>query len=151
VVAFQGFDNCFGEPSRNCPSSRAGARNQSGFDLGIDDNNLEVKKLYVDFRVPQIPIGNRFNIGGFPAEVTPLHMNLIFNNDAGGGNVRFDFTDQVSLLAHSIQLQEDLDRFAGSTKLGEDYVASGTLVLKPLRGLDLHLPMVFGHLQQQTV
>ncbi len=50
--------------------------------------------------------------------------------------------------AHYIQIEEDLDRFTGSTKLGEDYVASGTLMLKLLPGLDLHLPFVFGHLQQ---
>jgi hypothetical protein len=68
--------------------------------------------------------------------------------DAGGGSALFDLTDRVALLLHYIQLEEDLDRFAGSPKLGEDYLAGGTLMLKPIRGLDLHLLGVFGHLQQ---
>jgi hypothetical protein len=53
----------------------------------------------------------------------------------------------VSLLLHYIQLEEDLDRFQGSTKLGEDYLAAATLMLKPLQAFDRHLIGVFGHLQ----
>jgi hypothetical protein len=97
--------------------------------------------------VPQLPIGNRFKIGGIPADVTPLHPHLLFTIDSGGGNVQFDFTEKISLLAHYIQLEEDLDRFNGSVKIGEDYLTGGTLMLKPLPGLDLHLLGLFGHLQ----
>ena len=67
--------------------------------------------------------------------------------DAGGGSMKLDFTDKVSLLLHYIQLEEDLDRFQNSTKLGEDYIAGATLMLRPIPGLDLHLLGVFGHLQ----
>ena len=43
------------------------------------------------------------------------------------------------------QLEEDLDRFHGSTKIGEDYLTGGTLMLKPLSGLDLHFIGVYAH------
>jgi hypothetical protein len=120
---------------------------QCGFRNGIDTNALEVKNLYVDFRIPQLPIGNRWQLGGIPANVTPLHPYLLYTIDAGGGSVQLDFTDEVSLLLHYIQLEEDLDRFVGSSKLGEDYIAGATLMLRPISGLDLHLLGVFGHLQ----
>jgi uncharacterized Zn finger protein len=48
--------------------------------------------------------------------------------------VKLNFTDEVSLLLHYIQLKEDIDRFQGSTKLGEDYIAGATLMLRPIRG-----------------
>ena len=118
-----------------------------GFRNGIDTNALEVKNLYVDFRIPQIPLGNRWQIGGIPANVTPLHPYLLYTMDAGGGSMKLDFTDEVSLLLHYIQLEEDVDRFQGSTKLGEDYITGATLMLRPIPGLDLHLLGVFGHLQ----
>ena len=123
------------------------ASSQCGFRNGIDTNSLEVKNLYVDFRIPQVPLGNRWQIGGIPANVTPLHPYLLYTMDAGGGSVKLDFTDEVSLLLHYIQLEEDLDRFQGSTKLGEDYIAGATLMLRPIPGLDLHLLGIFGHLQ----
>ena len=50
-------------------------------------------------------------------------------------------------MLHYIQLEEDFDRFQGSTKLGEDYIAGATLMLRPIPGLDLHLLGIFGHLQ----
>jgi hypothetical protein len=124
------------------------AQEQCGFRNAIDVNNFELKHLYVDFRVPQLPLGNRWRLGGIPADVTPLHPHLLFTMDSGGGDVRLDVTERISLLIHYIQLEEDLDRFAGSPKLGEDYLAGATVMLKPLPGLDLHFPLVFGHLQQ---
>jgi hypothetical protein len=133
-VLLQNFDAC-------------GFRNQ------IDNNVLELKNLYVDFRVPQIPIGNRWQIGGFPADVTPLHPHLLYTMDAGGGNVKFDFTDQVSLLLHYVQLQENLDlnqfnTLVNSQKHGESYLTGGTLMLKPIPGLDLHLLGIYSRLQE---
>jgi hypothetical protein len=69
--------------------------------------------------------------------------------------VKFDFTDQVSLLVHYIQLEEDLDvnEFntlvnSTGTRRGEDYLTGGTLMLKPIPGLDLHLISLYGHLHQ---
>ena len=41
--------------------------------------------LYADFRIPQLPLGNRWQIGGIPANVTPLHPYLLYTMDAGGG------------------------------------------------------------------
>jgi hypothetical protein len=118
---------------------------QCGFRNGIDVNALEIKHLYVDFRVPQLPIGNRWRLGGLPFNVTPLHSPTLYTMDAGGGDVRFDFSDQVTLMLYYVQLEEDLDRFTGSTKIGEDYITGGTLMLKPLPGLDFHVLGVYNH------
>jgi hypothetical protein len=146
-------DSIYGAPRFNRVGSRCvqtvdvyGAE-QCGFRNGIDVNSLEVKNLYVDFRLPQLPFGNRFLLGGIPANVTPLHPYLLYTQDGGGGSVRLDFTDQVSVLLHYIQMEEDLDRFRGSAKIGEDYLAGMTLMLRPLSGFDLHLIGVYGHLQ----
>jgi hypothetical protein len=78
-------------------------------------------------------------------DVTPLHPFLLYTMDAGGGDVRFIFSDQVSLMLYYVQLEEDLDSFAGSAKIGEDYLTGGTLLLKPIPAPDLHLLGVFGH------
>jgi hypothetical protein len=118
---------------------------QCGFDNGIDNVAIEVKQIYVDFRVPQLPIGNRWRLGGLPFNITPLHSPTLYTMDAGGGDVRFDFSDQVSLMLYYVQLEEDLDRFSGSTKIGEDYITGGTLMLKPLPGLDFHILGVYNH------
>jgi hypothetical protein len=147
------IDAVYGAPRFNRVGSRCvqttgidGAE-QCGFRSGIDNNALEIKNLYVDFRVPQLPLGNRWQVGGIPADLTPLHPHLLYTIDAGGGSAKFDFTDEVSLLLHYIQLEEDVVRFPGSLKLGEDYLVGTTLMLRPVSGLDLHLLGVFGHLQ----
>jgi hypothetical protein len=166
------IDQTYGAPSRNLVGSRcvpdqanattiSGQRvllqnfDACGFRNQIDNNVLELKNLFVDFRVPQIPIGNRWQLGGIQADVTPLHPHLIYTMDSGGGNVKFDFSDQVSLLLHYIQLEEDLDVNKNNTlvnstvtRRGEDYLTGGTLMLKPIPGLDLHLIGIYGHLHQ---
>jgi hypothetical protein len=152
VLALE-VDSTYGAP----PFNRVGSRcilgdglyafEQCGFRNGIDNNAIELKNLFIDFLIPQLPIGNRLQLGGIPANVTPLHSYLLYTMDAGGGSLKLDFSDQVSLLLHYIQLEEDLDRFRGSAKLGEDYIAGMTLMLKPISGLDVHLLGVFGHLQ----
>ncbi len=120
---------------------------QCGFRNSIDVNALEVKHLYVDFRVPQLPVGNRWRIGGFRFQALPLHTSLVYNIDGGGGDLQLTFTDQVSLLLSYQQAEEDLDRFAGSAKIGEDYITGATLMLKPIPDLDFHILGLYGHLQ----
>jgi hypothetical protein len=51
----------------------------------------------------------------------------------------------VALMVYYAQLEEDLDRFTGSAKIGEDYITGGTLMLKPLSGLEFHILGVYGH------
>jgi hypothetical protein len=121
------------------------ALEQCGFDNGIDNNAIEIKQVYVDFRVPQLPFGNRWRLGGLPFNITPLHNQILYSMDAGGGDLRVDFSDQVSLLMYYVQLEEDLDRFRGSAKVGEDYLTGGTLLLKPVQGLDFHPLFVYYH------
>jgi len=144
------IDQAYGAPARSygggCVTGTGAYANEScGFDNGIDNNVLELKQLYVDFRIPQLPVGNRWRIGGLPFSVTPLHDLILYSMDAGGGDVRFTFSDQVSLMLYYVQLEEDLDRFQGSPKLGEDYITGGTLMLKPVSGLDLHLVGIYNH------
>jgi hypothetical protein len=152
VLALE-IDGTYGAPrfnrvgSRCIPATGPYTFEQCGFRNGIDTNAIELKNLYIDFRIPQLPIGNRLQLGGIPANLTPLHPYLLYTIDAGGGSMKVDFTDQVSLLLHYIQLEEDLDRFRDSTKLGEDYIAGLTLMLNPLPGLDVLLLGVYGHLQ----
>jgi hypothetical protein len=102
------LDNVFGTPRRDVVGSGciigSGAFRfeECGFRNGIDTNSLELKHLYVDFRIPQLPIGNRSKLGGIPADVTPLHPFLLYTIDAGGGSVQLDVTDRVSLMLHYI-------------------------------------------------
>ena len=130
-------------------------RNPDGAALSFDRNtdlggNIETKHLYVDFRVPQIPVGNRWRLGGLPLYATPLHGQAVLHGDVGGGDLLLTFTDQVGLHLYYAQFEEDsaadVDRFPGSDKLGEDYATGMTLRLKPIQGLDLHFPFVYGHL-----
>ena len=94
------IDQTYGAPSANrlgsgCVEEEGPfAFEQCGFRNGIDTNSLELKHLYVDFRIPQLPIGNRWRVGGLPFNVTPLHSPLLYTMDAGGGDVRFTFSDQ---------------------------------------------------------
>jgi hypothetical protein len=126
---------------------------ECGFRKNTDINNFQLKHLYVDFSIPQLPFGNRTQLGGFPLNATPLHNQIVLYGDYGGGATRLTFSDQVSLLLYYVQLEENTETFphmplsGTNTNLGEDYGTGGTLMLKPLDGLDLHLVGVYGHLQ----
>jgi hypothetical protein len=148
------IDQAWGQPARdfgNCTEVEGAgvfAFDQCGFDNGIDNTILELKQLYADFRVPQIPLGNRWRLGGLPFSVTPLHPLTLYTMDAGGGDMRLDLTDQVSVLFYYAQLEEDLTRYGGSlpsNKIGEDYLTGATLMLKPIDGLDFHFVGVYDH------
>jgi len=145
------IDQTYGAPSFNrlgsgCVEEEGTfAAEQCGFDNGIDNNAIEVKHMYVDFRVPQLGFGNRWRLGGRSLNVTPLHDQVLYHMDNGGGDVRFDLSDQVSVLLYYTQLEEDLDRFVGSAKIGEDYLTGMTLMLKPISGLDFHVLGLYNH------
>jgi hypothetical protein len=136
-----------------CEGEGAYAFENCGFHQNTDINNFQLKHLYVDFRIPQLPIGNRTQLGGLPLAATPLHGQLIMHGDFGGGVTRLTFTDRVALMLYYVQLEENIQTFphmplAGQgTNLGEDYVTGGTLQLRPIDGLDLHLVGVYGHMQ----
>jgi hypothetical protein len=130
-------------------------RNPDGAAFSFDRNtdmpgNIETKWLYADFRIPQLPIGNRWRLGGLPLYATPLHGQTVLHGDMGGGDLVLTFTDQLAAHLYYVQFEEDsaadVDRFPGSDKLGEDYATGMTLRLKPVEGLDLHIPFVYGHL-----
>jgi hypothetical protein len=52
-----------------------------GFRKNIDINNFELKQMYVDFRIPQLPFGNRTHVGGFPLSMTPPYNQIILCGD----------------------------------------------------------------------
>jgi hypothetical protein len=116
------------------------------------NGNIETKWLYLDFRVPQVPIGNRTRLGAFPLQATPLHGQLVLHGDSAGGDTVLTVSDQVGVHLYYTQFGEDsaadMDRFPGSPKIGENFATGATLRLKPLEGLDLHLPFVYGYLVQ---
>jgi hypothetical protein len=155
VFGFE-LDATLGQPRRNaagsgCPEDAGGTDTgpldfeNCGFGQNTDVNLIEVKHLYVDFRIPQLPIGTRVRLGGLPIQATPLHGQLILHGDFGGGEARLTFSDQVSLSMYYVQYEEDVERFPGSPKIGEDYATGMTLMLKPISGLDLHLVGIYGH------
>jgi hypothetical protein len=130
-------------------------RNPDGAAFSFDRNtdlagNIETKWIYVDFRVPQLPVGNRWRLGGFPLYATPLHGQTVLHGDVGGGDLVLTFSDQIAAHLYYAQFEEnsaaDVDSFPGSEKLGEDYATGMTLRLKPISGLDVHIPMVYGHM-----
>jgi Porin subfamily len=155
------LDATYGQPRRNaagagCPEDVTGSGDADnfefcGFGQNTDINNFELKHLYVDFRVPQIPIGNRTQLGGFPLATTPLHGQIILHGDFGGGSTLLTFTDRVALHLYYVQYDEDVERFPGSPKLGEDYATGTTVRLKPISGLDVHLPFIYYHGQNPFV
>jgi hypothetical protein len=120
------------------------------YDRNTDTVNLRTKWAYIDFRMPQVPIGNRTRLGAMPLSVTPLHGALLIHGDSAGGDTLLTLSDQVATHLYYVQFTEDSepaeDRYPGSTKFGENFAAGGTLRLKPIQGLDLHLPFVYGYL-----
>ena len=118
---------------------------QCGFRNGIDTNAIEVKQLYVDFRMPQSRSAIAHNWAACRSTSPRSIVRSLYTMDAGGGQTRLTFTDQVSLLFYYVQLEEDIDRFPGSTKIGEDYLTGSTLMLKPINGLDFHPLGVYVH------
>jgi hypothetical protein len=147
------IDNSFGAPrydgfgSGCIETDGVFGASSCGFDRATDNNQIEVKHLYADFRIPQLPIGNRWRLGGFRFQSLPLHSSLLYNIDGGGGDLTLAFSDQASLLLSYQQIEEDLERFTGMdpASIGEDYVTGGTLLLKPLPNLDFHVPLYFLH------
>jgi hypothetical protein len=156
VFGFE-LDATYGQPRRNaagagCPEDVVGEGGAAdfefcGFGQNTDVNLIEVKHLFVDFRVPQLPIGNRTRIGGLPIQATPLHGQIVLHGDFGGGETVLTFTDRVAAHLYYVQYEEDVERFPGSPKLGEDYATGMTLRLKPLAALELHLLGIYGHIQ----
>jgi hypothetical protein len=119
------------------------------FDRNIDEINIKTKWLYVDFTIPQVPIGNRTRFGGMPLSITPLHSQIIVHGDSAAGDTLLTVSDQVTVDLFYTQFGEDSaadnDRFPGSDKTGESFATGMVLRLKPIEGLDLHLPFVYGH------
>ena len=119
------------------------------FDRNTDQISIKTKWLYVDFSIPQVPIGNRTRLGAMPLSVTPLHGAIVIHGDSAGGDTLLTVSDQVGVHLYYTQFAEDsspsVDRFPTSEKSGEVFATGATLRLKPLEGLDLHLPLVYGY------
>ena len=125
-----------------------------GFGQNPDINNFQPQAALRRF--PHSPTPHRQSHpaeADLPLQATPLHGQLILHGDFGGGVTRMTFTDQASLMLYYVQLEENTETFShmptsgANTNLGEDYYTGGTLMLKPLDNLDLHLVSVYGHVQ----
>ena len=55
------------------------------YDRNTDQMNIKTKWVYVDFSMPQVPIGNRTRFGAMPLSVTPLHGAVVLHGDSAGG------------------------------------------------------------------
>ena len=69
--------------------------------------NIKTKWLYVDFSMPQVPIGNRTRLGAMPLSVTPLHGAMVIYGDSAGGDTLLTVSDQVAVNLYYTQFAED--------------------------------------------
>ena len=130
VVGFE-FDQTWGQ-SNDSPAGN----NSIGFDLGNDNNALELKHLYVEVKIPSTPI--RLQVGGFAVDVTTLKRCVIFCDDAGGISVEGSWSPKFSTYTWFIMAEEELIE-SGADDLGEDFTAGTTFMFKLAPGMDVHL------------
>ena len=119
------------------------------YDRNTDQMNIKTKWVYVDFSMPQVPIGNRTRFGAMPLSVTPLHGAVVLHGDSAGGDTVLTLSERVSVDLFYTQFGEDSaadnDIYPGGDKFGESFATGMVLRLKPVEGLDLHLPFVYGY------
>jgi hypothetical protein len=115
-----------------------------GFDIGTDNFVLELRHLYVEFKLPGTPV--QFRIGGLPVEVSRLKGNLLLTMDVAAIEALYDISPQLKLQAYYSQSEEDFDG-SFAAKLGEDYFLGLTLQTIPWKGLDVDLIFAYQHLQ----
>ncbi len=112
----------------------------AGFDLGIDNLRVELKHLYAEVKIPSTPI--KFKMGGFSINPTPLKSCIIFCDDGGGIVVEGAWSPQFSTYSWFIIAEEEAiedNTPTGGDSFGEDWTIGSTFVLKPAKGMDIHL------------
>jgi hypothetical protein len=155
------FDQFWGDSARNISGSGASPRCvtteplgqppgtgtctlvNGGFDIGIDNFVLELKHLYVEFKLPEIPV--QFRIGGLPLTATRLKDGMLLNMDVAALAILADLSPQLKLLAYYSQSEEDFDEIFAA-RFGEDWFSGLTLQTTPMKGLDVDLLFAFQHL-----
>jgi hypothetical protein len=156
VVAFE-FDQFWGDSSRSISGSGSSPTRcvtseaeetctlvNGGFDFGIDNFVIELKHLYADFQIPQLPV--RVRLGGMDINATPLKDLTLVTMDVAAIEVTIDAHPQFKVLAYFSPTEEDFDEeFAA--KLGEDYFTGLTLQTIPMKGLNIDLVFAFQHLR----
>ena len=85
-----------------------------------------------------------------PLYVTPLHGQTVLHGDFGGRGPLLTFSDQVAVHLYYTQFEEDSAADttaspAADNSSGRIFATGMTLRLKPIEGLDLHLPFVYGY------
>jgi hypothetical protein len=141
VVALE-FDQLWGSIDRDTANSRDG---DPGFDLGIDNDVLELKHLYVDFKIPGTPV--RLQIGGFRHHASRLQDCILLCIDAGGIAAHIDLAPPVKLYVHYMSIQEEDDAVRGgpSFNLGEDWGMGTTLMTEFAKGIKINLAFEYVH------
>jgi hypothetical protein len=156
VIGFE-FDQFWGDSSRNiagsgssptrCVTSETGETCtlvNGGFDIGIDNFVFELRHLYVDFKVPQLPV--RFRIGGFDLNATPLKNLTLLTMDVAAIEMLVDAHPQLKVLAYFSPSEEDFDEeFAA--RLGEDWFTGVTVQTIPMKNLNIDVLFAYQRLR----
>lgn len=135
VVALE-FDQMWGEK----------ATEDDGMDFGADQKGVtELKQLYVDFKVPGMPV--RFQVGGPRFAASKLKDCVLLCADAAGINMFIDASPEARLILYYIQVQEEEDEDTGPLPRlrGEDYIIGTTLETKFAEGFDVNAFFLFAH------
>jgi hypothetical protein len=107
-----------------------------GFDLGIDNQIVELKHLYVEVKIPSTPL--RLQVGGFAVDATKLKRCVIFCDDAGGISLEGSWSPMFSTYSWFIVADEELIE-EGPDDFGEDWTVGTTFMFKLANGMDVHL------------
>lgn len=153
VFAFE-YDVQFGQHQACTGSETVGCRGGRSFlegsaTLGNDVQGIDqLKWLYIDFKVPVVPV--RVRTGLFPVGAAQLKVGNLLVSDVPGGDVTITFNDQVQMYLVATSFEE---HFGGSTLAGhtstplntfargDDYAVLGNFRFTPVKGLTI-LPVV---------
>jgi len=125
VVAFE-YDQIWGDVGDG-----------EGFDLGIDNQIVELKQLYAEIKIPSTPI--RLQVGGFGVDATTLKRCVIFCDDAGGVAIEGSWSPKFSTYTWFIVAEEELFEYDPPEDFGDDWTAGTTFMFNLAEGMDVHL------------
>jgi hypothetical protein len=117
-----------------------------GFDWGNDQRDVvELKQMYLDFKIPGAPI--RLEVGGPRFHNSRLKDCLLICMDSAGINGYFDLAPQARLIAYYTQIQEIKSAFRSQDNRGEDYLLGTTLETAFGKAQNVNFFFVFAHEQ----
>ncbi len=117
-----------------------GASDSGGFDLGNDNQVIELKHLYAEIKIPSTPL--KITAGGFNVSATRLKSCIVYCDDSGGVVLEGSWSPQFStyswfVIAEEEQIEDNVS--TGGDTFGEDWTIGTTFRLQPAKGMDVHL------------